>query len=77
MQDSLLQRWETVKAESEKMKEFLRKDTGKKTAFAFVEGVVTQALRNGDWVLLDEVNLAEKEVLVALCSIFSSQGGFR
>ncbi len=31
-------------------------------AFAFKEGALVQALRNGDWVLLDEINLAPSEV---------------
>ncbi|EIE25917.1 hypothetical protein COCSUDRAFT_12734, partial [Coccomyxa subellipsoidea C-169] len=30
-------------------------------AFAFKEGALVQALRNGDWVLLDEINLAPSE----------------
>ncbi|KAL0960750.1 hypothetical protein HGRIS_005773 [Hohenbuehelia grisea] len=34
-----------------------------KFAFGFVEGPLVKALRNGDWVLLDEVNLASAETL--------------
>jgi midasin (ATPase involved in ribosome maturation) len=32
-------------------------------AFAFREGALLRALRNGDWILLDEINLAPSEVL--------------
>lgn len=35
-------------------------------AFAFKEGALVQALRNGDWVLLDEINLAPSEVRALL-----------
>lgn len=31
-------------------------------AFAFREGALVAALRAGDWVLLDEINLAPSEV---------------
>jgi len=33
---------------------------------AFAEGVLLQAVRNGDWVILDELNLAPPPVLEAL-----------
>ncbi len=32
-------------------------------AFSFVEGSLVEAVRNGHWVLLDEVNLATQETL--------------
>lgn len=35
-------------------------------AFAFKEGALVKALRAGDWVLLDEINLAPSEVLPRL-----------
>lgn len=31
-------------------------------AFAFVEGALVRALRDGSWLLLDEINLAPPEV---------------
>lgn len=34
--------------------------------FAFVEGLLVQAVRNGDWVLLDEINLASADTLESL-----------
>lgn len=33
-------------------------------AFEFVEGLLVQAVREGHWVLLDEINLASAEVSV-------------
>lgn len=35
-------------------------------SLAFTEGVLLQAVRNGDWVILDELNLAPPPVLEAL-----------
>ena len=41
-------------------------------AFAFREGALVGALRAGDWVLLDEINLAPSEVLPELALIAPS-----
>jgi midasin len=32
-------------------------------AFSFVEGSLVRAVRNGWWILLDEINLASPETL--------------
>ncbi|KAK0187828.1 midasin nuclear AAA ATPase [Armillaria mellea] len=40
-----------------------------KFAFGFVEGPLVKALRSGDWVLLDEVNLASSETLECVSSL--------
>ncbi|KAI0060319.1 hypothetical protein BV25DRAFT_1871299 [Artomyces pyxidatus] len=40
-----------------------------KFAFSFVEGPLVKALRTGDWVLLDEINLASPETLEAISSL--------
>ena len=50
----------------------LRASVGKesnKFAFAFVEGNVVQALRRGDWVLLDEINLATPDTLESILGL--------
>eukprot|EP00736_Rhodelphis_marinus_P003990 Rmarinus@m.5335 len=48
-------------------------------AFAFVEGDLVRALREGWWVLLDEINLASSEMLERLAGLLdapsSSEGG--
>lgn len=44
-------------------------------AFAFIEGTLVKALRNGDWVLLDEINLATAETLECLTGLLESQSG--
>ncbi|KAL9131398.1 MAG: hypothetical protein Q9217_000666 [Psora testacea] len=40
-------------------------------AFSFVEGNIVKAARNGDWVLLDEINLASSDTLENLVDLFS------
>ncbi|CAK7567033.1 MAG: AAA ATPase midasin [Sporothrix epigloea] len=41
-------------------------------AFAFVEGKIVQAVRNGDWLLLDEINLASPDTLESIADLLSS-----
>nr|XP_054753628.1 midasin-like [Lytechinus pictus] len=44
-------------------------------AFSFVEGTLVKALRNGDWILLDEINLATAETLECLSCLLESTEG--
>lgn len=43
-------------------------------AFSFVEGNIVKAARNGDWVLLDEINLASMDTLESLADLFNTPG---
>ncbi len=43
-------------------------------AFAFVEGKLVQALREGWWLLLDEINLAPPEVLERIAGLLEANG---
>lgn len=43
-------------------------------AFSFVEGNIVKAARNGDWVLLDEINLASTDTLESLADMFNTPG---
>ncbi|KAI0270022.1 midasin [Gloeopeniophorella convolvens] len=45
-----------------------------KFAFSFVEGPLVRALRSGDWILLDEINLASSETLEAVSSLLRGPG---
>lgn len=38
-------------------------------AFSFVEGILVKAIREGKWVLLDEINLASAETLQRLSGL--------
>ena len=40
-----------------------------------LQGTLVKALRNGDWVLLDEINLAAAETLECLSGLLESQAG--
>ncbi|KAF2725998.1 P-loop containing nucleoside triphosphate hydrolase protein [Polychaeton citri CBS 116435] len=40
-------------------------------AFSFVEGRIVEAVRHGDWILLDEINLASPDTLEALLDLLS------
>ncbi|CAB1097867.1 unnamed protein product [Ectocarpus sp. CCAP 1310/34] len=44
-------------------------------AFSFVEGVLVRAIREGKWVLLDEINLASAETLQRLSGLLEGAEG--
>ncbi|KAK3792593.1 hypothetical protein RRG08_009951 [Elysia crispata] len=44
-------------------------------AFSFIEGTLVKALRSGDWVLLDEINLASADMLECLSGLLESPSG--
>ncbi|TAQ87529.1 hypothetical protein B7494_g4151 [Chlorociboria aeruginascens] len=44
-------------------------------AFTFVEGNIIKAVRNGDWVLLDEINLASPDTLESIADLLHSGAG--
>lgn len=43
----------------------------KKVPFFYKEGILTNALRNGEWILFDEINLASEETLNLIESVLS------
>ncbi|KAH0443323.1 denitrification regulatory protein nirq [Colletotrichum camelliae] len=40
-------------------------------AFSFIEGNIVKAARNGDWVLLDEINLASPDTLESIADLLT------
>jgi midasin len=44
-------------------------------AFTFVEGNIVKAARDGDWVLLDEINLASPDTLESIADLLQSGPG--
>ena len=40
----------------------------------FIEGILTEAVKNSDWILLDEVNMAPASVLECLSQLLESEG---
>lgn len=51
-----------------------RKLKNSQFAFQFVEGSLVKALKEGSWILLEEINLAENEVLERLHSVLEGNG---
>ena len=56
------QLWQTLTAST---KRFVRQveQVARTFAFSFVEGVLVKALKEGHWILLDEINLAGADIL--------------
>lgn len=67
----LLPRWEKF---SRSLEQFEIQLSGGNSgfAFAFVEGNIVKAVRNGDWVLLDEINLASPDTLESIADLLQS-----
>ena len=71
---TLVKRWEEF---TRKAKRFSvqRKMVEKSFAFSFVEGELISAIRQGHWILLDEINLAPANVLQRLTGLLDSSDG--
>uniref|UniRef100_A0A224YTK3 Midasin n=1 Tax=Rhipicephalus zambeziensis TaxID=60191 RepID=A0A224YTK3_9ACAR len=63
-----LERWRALGEQLRKAETQARQAENKLT-FAFVEGALVRALKEGSWVLLDEINLAEGEALESLAPV--------
>ena len=70
----LLSEWERLNQDVQQLRK-QKRNAESALAFRFVEGALVQALRNGDWVLLDEINLATPETLECLCGLLESSSG--
>ncbi|XP_062522052.1 midasin-like [Corticium candelabrum] len=60
--------WETLGLELQQLMAKLR-EANTSFVFAFVEGKVVEAVKNGNWILLDEINLASSETLDCLSGL--------
>jgi midasin len=65
---ALREKWELFKAQLNDFEAQASKGDSK-FAFAFVQGKIVRALRNGEWVLLDEINLATPDILENIASL--------
>ncbi|KAF2228131.1 hypothetical protein BDZ85DRAFT_301078 [Elsinoe ampelina] len=63
-------RWERFRASAKDVEARLRSGADSAVAFSFVEGGVVKAAKEGDWILLDEINLASPDTLEALADLF-------
>ncbi|VVT57060.1 uncharacterized protein SAPINGB_P005514 [Magnusiomyces paraingens] len=66
----LQQKWNNFSEKIDKF-EVQIKQSDKSFLFSFVEGSLVQAVRRGDWVLLDEVNLASPETLESIADLLA------
>jgi midasin len=69
--ESLSQRWADFSIKVEAFSAQLSRGD-KNFAFAFVEGKLVDAVRNGEWILFDEINLASPETLESIASLLRS-----
>ena len=72
--EKLLVEWQGLIQDIQQLQK-QQKNAESALAFRFVEGTLVQALQNGDWVLLDEINLATPETLECLCGLLESSSG--
>lgn len=67
--------WVELEALERRMTLSSSANTASSLAFAFIEGALVRALEDGDWVLLDEINLAPAELLDCLGGLLDSARG--
>lgn len=70
----LLTEWQSLNLDIQQLRK-QQKNADSALAFKFVEGILVEAICNGDWVLLDEINLATPETLECLCGLLESSSG--
>jgi midasin len=68
----LASRWDTFEAELVRF-ERQKEQAESHFAFSFVEGVLVKALREGHWVLLDEINLASSDTLERISTLLEHE----
>ncbi|XP_061171072.1 midasin-like [Saccostrea echinata] len=67
-------KWKNLKIRIKRLKLQVKRSENALT-FSFIEGTLVKALREGDWVLLDEINLAAAETLECLSGLLESTKG--
>ncbi|DBA04889.1 TPA: hypothetical protein N0F65_006891 [Lagenidium giganteum] len=70
--NALSARWDEFEADVVRF-ERQREQVESHFAFAFVEGVLVKALREGHWVLLDEINLASSDTLERISTLLEHE----
>ena len=65
----LIKKWNSFR---EKLIDVETRIKSSSLSFSFVEGELAQAVRNGDWLLLDELNLAPAELLESISGLLDS-----
>ncbi|KAF8923232.1 hypothetical protein BGZ52_010090, partial [Haplosporangium bisporale] len=66
--------WQTFSEQLSQLKETYSASSAK-FIFSFLEGALVKAVRRGDWILLDEINLATTETLESLSGLLQDAQG--
>lgn len=70
--EEVIQRWHNLENKLTKLDQQLKNSIN--LSFAFIPGSLVNCIKNGDWVLLDEINLASTETLECLSTILEPEG---
>ncbi|KAJ8270795.1 hypothetical protein GJAV_G00119370 [Gymnothorax javanicus] len=70
----LKEKWEALALRVSQTQEQIRASESA-LVFAFVEGTLAQAVKRGEWILLDEINLAAAETLECLSGLLEGSAG--
>ncbi|KAM7483877.1 hypothetical protein LguiB_008460 [Lonicera macranthoides] len=73
LSEELLKAWEGFSLKLETAHTQISASSG--MIFSFVEGAFITALKNGEWILLDEVNLAPPETLQRVIGVLEEESG--
>ncbi|KAJ7963223.1 Midasin [Quillaja saponaria] len=73
LDEEKIQAWEKFSLKLENV--CAQRDASSGVVFSFVEGSFVTALRNGEWILLDEVNLAPPETLQRVIGVLEGENG--
>lgn len=72
LSDSMLDHWRQLMYKARALKKRMSEENSSPMALAFSEGTLLRAVKDGRWILLDEINLAEPDVLQCLLLILDS-----
>lgn len=70
----LVEKWKKIQERLLQLRPHIR-NPDSVLAFSFIEGTLVKALQSGDWVLLDEINLASAETLECLGGLLEGSTG--
>ncbi|KAL8480046.1 hypothetical protein ACS0TY_026830 [Phlomoides rotata] len=73
LSEELLKAWELFSMKLERAHAQASASDG--MVFSFVEGAFVTALKNGEWILLDEINLAPPEILQRVIGVLENERG--
>jgi midasin len=68
----LVAEWRALSADVDVLRRQVGDERNGALAFSFAEGALVRALRNGDWILLDEINLGASDALHVVASLLES-----